>query len=343
MAARGQNLILALGKGKQTNISTVGTTWLRLMKLNAESTSPNPVTETNAAEIGKGHEFGTQTFPSHYDVGNRVDKYGTSEFCTWAIAYGLGNPVYASGTYTITPIDPGTTLELPYFSIAEQIPEGGAFAADNVFVGCAIEEFVYSFTYGPGRASSKMNVTWVGSGNGTGTGYGDAASGVTIPALANEHHMSAGSLALTVNGVDYVAPGRIMSGSFGWKNNLLVNAGFFPGSGTKNGFQYRGRLEVGARVPSFSFSTRMVHGSTEYNTLVGNANGTTTPGTAVLSVSNSSTDSMAVTLQRAAFRSVTQGEGDGIVTVTVTLDPQYDATNGVVSVVAKCSTTGIAQ
>src|ERR1035441_4445402 len=125
MAARVQQLVLGLGKGKQTNISTAGSTFLRLKKLNADLTTPRPVYENDAAEIGKGHEFITQTFPSHYDVANRLEKYASAEFVTWAAAFGLGNVVVTGSSapysYTITPIDPGTALELPYFSLVEQI------------------------------------------------------------------------------------------------------------------------------------------------------------------------------------------------------------------------------
>ena len=351
MAARIQGLVIGLGKGKQTNISTIGSTFLRLKKLDADSTSPHLVTETDAAEIGKGHEFGTQTYPSHYDIANRVEKYATSEFATWAISYGLGNVVQTGSTapytYTIVPIDPGTTLELPYFTVVEQLPEGGGFAVDNAFIGCAVEEWLYQFNYGPGRASSKLTVNWVGSGNGIGTGYnlpsGTPASGITIPALTTENNMLAAGMALTVNGVNYVSSGRILSGSCGWKNNLLLNAGFFPGSGTVNGAQVRGRMEIGTRTPTFNFMIRLVYGSVEYNTLIANANGTTAPGTATLSVQHDSGNSLAFNWQRIPFKAVEQGVGDGIVAVTVSTDPQFDATNGVLSVTSLCSIAGIAQ
>jgi hypothetical protein len=166
MPARVQQLILGLGKGKQTSLATAGTTFLRFKKLDTALTTPKPVFENDAAEIGKGHEFITQTFPSHYEVANRIEKYASAEFVTWACAYALGNIAQTGSaapyTYTITPINPGVTLELPYFSIIEQVAEGGGSAVDNLYVGCAIEDFTYQFNYGPGRASSKMTVNWVG-------------------------------------------------------------------------------------------------------------------------------------------------------------------------------------
>ncbi len=337
MPARPQQLVLGLGKAKQTNISTIAASFLRFKKVDSGITTPKPVFENDAAEIGKAHEFITQTFPSHYEVANRIDKFASAEFVTWACAYGLGNIVQTGSgapyTYTITPINPGITLELPYFSIVEQIAEGGGSAVDNAFVGCAIEDFTYTWTYGPGRASSKMTVNWVGSGLLT------TPSGVTVPALTTENNMLAASMALTVNGVDYVSTKRILSGSLSWKNNLLLNQGFYPGSGLQNGLQVRGRIPIGARVPSFQFTALLLAGSTEYTTLVNQ-----TTGTATLSVMHDAGNSVQFTYPQMAFQVAENTEADGLVAVTVTGAPQYNNTqNTVISVVTTCGIAGIAQ
>jgi hypothetical protein len=328
---------MGLGKGKQTNISTAGATFLRFKKLDTSLTTPKPVFENDAAEIGKGHEFITQTFPSHYEVGNRLEKYASAEFVTWAASYALGNIAQVGSaapyTYTITPINPGVTLELPYFSLVEQVAEGGGSAVDNLYVGCAIEDFTYQFNYGPGRASSKMTVNWVGSGLLT------TPSGITVPALTAENDMLAASMSLSVNGVDYVATKRILSGSVGWKNNLLLNAGFYPGSGLQNGLQVRGRMEIGARVPSFQFTARLLAGSPEYTTLVNQ-----TTGTATLSVQHDANNSVTFTFPQMAFQVAENAEADGIVAVTVTGAPQYsNSQNTVMSVTTLCGVAGIAQ
>ena len=230
------------------------------------------------------------------------------------------------------PIDPGTTLELPYFSLVEQVAEGGGKAVDNLYVGCAIEDFTYQFSYGPGRASSKMTVNWVGSGLLT------TPSGITVPALTTENNMLAASMSLTVNGVDYVGTKRILSGTIGWKNNLLLNAGFYPGSGLQNGLQVRGRMEIGARVPTFQFTARLLSGSTEYTTLVNQ-----TTGTATLSVQHDANNSVSFTFPQMAFQVVENAEADGIVACTVTGAPQFNtAQNTVISVVTKCGIGSIA-
>lgn len=335
MAGRVQNFIMGLGKAKQSDIATISASFLRFKKVNADITSPRPTFETDAAEIGKGHEFGTATYPSHYDVGNSLDKFASAEFVAWAAAFGLGNVVVTGTgpyTYTCTPIDPGTTLELPYFSVVEQVPEGGGNAVDNAFVGCAIEDWTYSFNYGPGRNSSKLTVNWVGSGKLT------TPSGVTVPALTTETNMLAASMALTVNGVDYVGTKRILSGRIGWKNNLNLNAGFFPGSGTQNGCQIRGRMEIGARVPTFEITVRLLATSAEYTALTSQ-----TTGTAVLTVSYDANNTVTFTFQKMAFKMVENTESDGIVAIKITGEPLYHATNGVLTVVSKCSIAGIAQ
>jgi hypothetical protein len=337
MAARNQQLVRGLGKGKQANISTAGATFMRFKSNNPDITSPDPIFENDATEIGKGDEFISAggTYPSHFEVGNRLDKYASAEFVTWAFAYGLGN-VAQSGTgpyvYTIVPLNPGVTLELPYFSVVEQIAEGGGSCVDNLFIGCSIEDLTYTFNSGPGRASSKLLVNWVGSGLLT------QPSGVTVPALTVENNMLAGSMQLSVNGVNYITSKTILSGSIGWKNNLLLNAGFFPGSGLQNGLQVRGRQEIGARAISFQFTTRLLATSTEYATLIAQ-----TTGTAVLTIQHDSGNTVTFTFPETAFQMAKINESDGIVAVTVTVAPESSVASGVFSVSATCGITGIAQ
>lgn len=337
MPSRIQQLILGLGKAKQANISTASASFLRFKKIDASVTSPRPMFENDAAEIGKGNEFISQTFPSHYEVANRIEKYASAEFSAWAWCYALGNVVMTGSsapyTYTIVPIDPGTTLELPYFSVVEQIAEGGGSAIDNLFVGCAIEDVTYAFTSGPGRNSSKLTVNWSGSGLLT------QPSAVSVPAVVSENNMLSASMTLSVNGVDYVGTKRIINGSIAWKNNLNLNGGFFPGSGLQSGLQVRGRMEIGARAPSFSFTVRLLNGSTEYTQLLAQ-----TTGVVTLVVQHDTNNKTTFTFPQMAFQMVENTEADGIIAVTVTGAPEFNTSaNNPFSVVSLCSITGIAQ
>jgi hypothetical protein len=79
-------------------------------------------------------------------------------------------------------------------------------------------------------------------------------------------------------------------------------------------------------------------GSDEYTKLVAQ-----TTGTAVLTVSYDANNSAQWTWQQISYQVVENTEADGIVAVTVTVAPQYNATNGILTFVGKCGITGIAQ
>src|ERR1039458_7754622 len=64
--------------------------------------------------------------------------------------------------------------------------------------GCAVEGWTISIGSGPGRANSKINVEFHGSGKLT------EPSAITMPAATVEKLLPSVSLTLTINGVDYV-------------------------------------------------------------------------------------------------------------------------------------------
>jgi hypothetical protein len=127
-----QEILIAFGKGKQTDIATANAAanmW-QLRKLNAALANPKLNTENDADEYGKGHEFPIQSFQTSWDVNGTLEKYLGAEIGAWAVAFGLGK-VVKSGTapnftYTCTPLIPanGDAAELPYFSFVEQIRPG---------------------------------------------------------------------------------------------------------------------------------------------------------------------------------------------------------------------------
>jgi hypothetical protein len=333
-----RELLIGLGKAKQTDISTgnvLAGIW-RLNKLNAALCNPKLVTENDAQELGKGHEFTTQVFKSNWEVATTLEKYLSSEIAAWAFAFCLGK-VVKSGTapaltYTCTPLSPTADgTELPYFSMVEQIRPGGSAIIDRMHVGMAIKGFKISIGSGPGRANSKITIDVVGSGKLV------EPSMITLPAATPEHLLPAGSLTCSINGVDYVTARNLVSVETGWDNNFR-NTGYFPGSGTQDGAQIQGRMEIGDRVPSLTFVARYDAGSTELTKLKA-----LTTGTAVIGLTADANNGMTVTWQQVAFEVAEIGETEGIVTVSVTCAPQYHATNGVISAVVNTSVDGICQ
>lgn len=332
MPARVQNLIFALSQNKQTNITTAATTFLRFRKLNMNMTTAEFMVENDAAEIGKGTEFVTQSFDVAQDAKGSIEKFGSSEFMTWAFAYGLGAAsVSGSGpfVYTITPLDPTSTLELPYFTLVETLAEGGGNAISNLFPGCAVEEVSLSFNYGPGRQSVKLTVGFIGSG------VVNSATGATVPATLAENYFLSQSMTLTVNGTNYITAKTILSGSITWKNNLMANAGYFPGSGLQNNAAVRGRLEIGDRAVGFSFQIRLLHTSTEYAQMVAQ-----TSGSAVLSFTNGPY-STTITFGQVTITAVELGNADGLATIQVTITPQQASTLSAFLTVSSTTSVGL--
>jgi hypothetical protein len=334
-------LLLCWGFGKQSDIATtslVAAMW-RMNNLNRKPWAQNPVNEDDANEIGKGHEFATAEFKSHYMPPEyEIAKYLSSEFAAWAFCFALGNVVKSGAgpyTYTILPILGSTNpteLELPYFTFVQQIRPGGSSVLDQKFIGCAVKSLRLSVQNSPGRSSATLRAGLVTTGKYT------EPSAITMPAATAVHEMGAGLIsALTINAIDYFTAAKdFLSLEWAWDN--AFRAGFFPGSGTQDGFQIAGRHEIGDRQHGFSFVARYKNGSTELTKLRA-----LTTGTAVITFTYDSNNALTITEQQMAFRMAEIGETDGIVTVAVTGTPQYHTTNGLVTVVAKCPVDGICQ
>jgi hypothetical protein len=439
--AKTREILIGFGFAKQAAIATANTVagiW-RLNKLNASYASPTLNTENDAPELGKGHEFATRVFKTSWDVKGQIEKYLSSDFAAWVMAFGLGT-VAPSGTlpnyiYTCTPLDPTAGLELPYFSFIEQIRPGASSVINRMAVGCAIEDWTLTIGSGPGRANSKLACNFIGCGKQT------VPSGITLPLVHLENLLPSASLACTINGTNYVSNKNIVSLEATWKNNLKADAGFFPGSGfqesaavkqvdtitltgssgtatvtlagsltkvvtygdsltdsagdfvtswatnydgagiviTSSGPQIiftakvagtafvhpvitnttltlagtvaettansvsgetsgavRGRLEVGDRELGLTLIGRFDKDSDELTKLQSQ-----TEGTAVISLTYDTNNSLSLTYQRVSFSVVELGDTDGIVTVQVTVQPLYHASNGLLTAVAKCNTAGI--
>ena len=81
--------------GKQTAIGTANSTAIwRHTNLNTKPWAKVPVNEDDRQEIGKGHEFPTQLFKSHYNMPTyEISKYASSEFLAWAMSFSISERV----------------------------------------------------------------------------------------------------------------------------------------------------------------------------------------------------------------------------------------------------------
>lgn len=344
MPTRNLEQIFFFGKGKQTDINTpnlIANMW-RLNKVNTAVSMPRATFEDDSAEVGKGHEYATQTFTTQWDVSGQIEKYATSQFLAWAFAFAFGK-VTVSGegpyTYVMTPINPnaGDGVELPYFTAVQQL-QPTIPIQDIMMPGCAVEELALEMTYAPGRANHRATVSWVGSGKFT------KPSGLTAPALLAENRLnfSAASV-VTLNGINYLSTKDIISINWGWKNNIMLDAGFYPGSGFQtendaNSGQIRGRLEVGSRAPTFTFVARLRAGSAEFAALQAR-----TIGPATITIPADANNSVSLVHPLVSFTALELGETNGFTDVRVTVTPLYDAANGLVSATVITPVGGICQ
>jgi hypothetical protein len=340
MPTRVQGLKLALGSAKQANISTPSATYIRIPKLNSDLPFLQANTENNAAEIGKGHEFATDVFLTNKEpAANRIEKQGSVEMMLWSWGYALGKVDLATGLYTIHPIDPGVTIELPMFSVAAILNEGGGQAVDELHIGNVVESVETTFTYGPGRDSVRTVVDIVGSG------ISLLPSAVTMPAVLTEKYARSSGMACTVLGVNYVSEKNLLSGSFSWRNNHILPMRYTPGSGyDADGFAVGNRIFIGERTLAASLQVFLHTGSLEYAKLVAQ-----TEGVSTITLTFDATHFITWTFNRSRIAGVDKTNEQGLVCVNINLMPLYDETvvssleNSVVVVTGKCNIPDVAQ
>lgn len=309
---------------KQTNISTMQSTVIRTNKLNEALYDPKPINEDDAAEFGKGDEFAANIFKSHMAPDPfTVEKYISSEMAAFAACFGLGK-VTKTGSgpynYVVTPLDLVTDgSELPYFTYYEQIRPGGSVVRDLAHIGCVLKSHRYQVNNGPGRQNAKMVMEFLSTGN------VDDTSGITAPATLAVHELSGGSITATIIGVDYVTPKDLVTIEWGWDTEFIP--GFYAGSGTSNGYQIQGRLEIRKRTPIFRFVARYKNGSAELTKVLA-----LTTGTAVVAMSFDADNNLQYTFQKLAFKTAEVGSTDEVVTVSVEATGMKHASNGVLTV-----------
>ena len=105
MSYNSQQTVFGVGFKPQTDLHTANaeTDFWRISKGTGGFAKIDKVRESNAAEMGKGSEFATQSFDVNWDVSGSMEKYLSSELAAWAFYFGLGNPLitYADGAYTV--------------------------------------------------------------------------------------------------------------------------------------------------------------------------------------------------------------------------------------------------
>ena len=334
---------IAFGFVPQADLHTanpVAELW-SLTKVNAALSIVNPVTESDAADIGKGDEFPTQLFPVNMDTSVAVEKYASSQFLAWLFCFTTGNATKtgtAPGfTYEATPSDPVVAcLDLPPFTWAEQIRPQPDSVVDRSVIGMVIQDWTIVMESGPGRNNCRVSTNFVGSG------ALDAPSGITPwPVVVTENFLNAASATININGIDYILSKSFISLEMRWNNNVRLDTGYYPGSGVdEHGFALRGRMEYGMREFTLNFVARAAKGSPEFFNLINQV-----PGPALITLKGqalgASFHGMTVTIPKCQMNSVVNGEQDGIVTVACGATILKDGANPYVKLAATTDKDGL--
>ena len=254
MPARIQQKVLLLSQGKQSAIATLyagSPGYLQFTQLDSDLATPNFQTESNAPEIGKGHEFATQQFATVFDPAASLDKYGSVEWSTWAWAFALGGVTVAgqSSLYLHHRADqPGD-----HHRAAVLHHRRAACRRRRQRRGLRLRRLRARrgnerHQVRRGQSHTQVHRELVGSGNVT------MPSG-TAPGVTTELNMLSGSAAITINGTNYVtaaSSGRILQVQMG-QQQPEQGSRARPGSGTQSldsglAAQVRDWIPIGTRV-----------------------------------------------------------------------------------------------
>lgn len=334
-----QETKIAWGFTPQTDLATANTQpqlW-SLTKTNTALAVVNPVNETNALDIGKGNEFPSQVYPSNLDAAVGVEKFVSSEILAWLFCFTTGKATKtAAGTgwkYTAVPNDPAVTcINLPAFTYLEQIRPEPDSVVDRALIGCVVGEWTLTMSSGPGRANCRVAMTWPS------TGRFASPSALTMPAITAEHFLNAAGATINIGGIDYVLSQSFISLDFHWTNNVRLDTGYYPGSGTQNGYAVRGRMEYGIREFTLRFVARAQKGSAEFNALMNQTEGATTFGVKGPLIDTTFFHSFNITMPRTRFSAVINGEDANIVTVQCDVTA-LQPTDGVTPIISMDATT----
>jgi len=315
---------IAFGFKTQSDLATanaVAEIW-SLTKTNPALMVVNPVNEDDANDIGKGDEFPTQTFPSNIDCSVPIEKYCSSEFMAWLFCFTTGKASKTAAgtgfTYAAVPSDPVVNcINLPAFTYAEQIRTPPDSVIDRAAIGMVVNDWTLTMESGPGRANCRVSVNCVGTGK-----IAAPSTYTPWPAITPEHFLNAASATINIIGIDYVLAQSFISLTFRWNNNVRLPSGYYPGSGTQNNYAIRGRMEYGNRECSLEFVARAAKGSPEYLALIASPQ---TEGPVTVTVTGATIgagpqkNNFTISIPRAVFSAVTNGEADGICTVQCTV------------------------
>ncbi len=332
MSVNTRQQAIAIGKVAQADLVTASgaSDLFRITKINRNTSDLRLVSESDAQDVGKDDEFASQNFLTNWDTQFQLETYLCSELAGFAAAFGLGNSTDSApavGAYRHTAVFQSSGIDLVPFSYVEKMPSDGSLI-DRVLIGCVLNGATFQLNSGPGRQQAKLLLDVVGTGKFT------SPSSITLPAPGTLHSIGTGGLTITINGNDYIASKRMISLEFGWRNNVRLDSGFFPGSGSQSGASIRGRMEHGDRECFLRATVRRESGASEFSDYLSQDEGTAVITGQGALITGSTYHNFSATFHRVAIGSMQDVDADGIAAVQIEWVVMKHSTNGVLTLYA---------
>ena len=218
----------------------------------------------------------------------------------------------------------------------QQIRPGGSAILDEILIGCAVKGWKLSIKNSPGRAGAMCSGRVRGDGQVHDAQHHHAARRHRAARVQRRHDYG-------VDDQRRGLPDRRLRKAVRLHGRILgdnnFRPGFFPGSGTQDGYQVQGRFEWGDRSFGIQFVVRVQAGSTEVHEAhqpdhrIRNHHAHQRREQLVLDGDP----------EDGFFSVVELGNTDGIVTLQITGVQLYDAINGLLTVTVITPQNNIAQ
>lgn len=333
--------------GKQVDLVTPNLTPVWTLLQNNEDFATHTLNkETDANEVGSGSEFAKNEYKTSWSAAKPMTKFISSEFAAQMFGLALGKSVETPGvgtdiSYAISPLQlpqDCSGIELPTLTVYETIHQGLACVAlDRAYLGMAVNSLSLNLTSGPERDAAQMSVDLIG------TGEILEPSTVALPTTLFEHLLPSGSAVVSVQGQNLTTLKKFVSLDFEWNNNILVEPGYFPGSGIQDGAAIMGRMEYGQRECTFAYVARFDENSTELANLKNETQGAITVQITGAEIdAGPVTHSLLIEFPQVTISTAELGNDNGVTTLQVTAMP-LEASDAYCNVTVVTDTAGVAQ
>lgn len=300
------------------------------------------ITETDREDLGRGSPFPTEVFKISKSYEYPWEARGTSENLAMLGVFGVGlNAKTTVGSGYKYSCKPSVLLtsspDMPLATVVQAIRQGGSDVFDEAGIGVACSTFGFTLDSSPGRDNFAMRSQWVG------TGKTVSPSTISIPSIATEHSLSAGSAtAVTFLGTNYISTKNMVRIEFDYDNRLRLDRGYYPGSGSQDGYQIRGRMWRGDPQIRCRITVLFENGSPELDDFLAQTEGTARITVVGEEISSEPTNhTFDLQLHRVKYSNHDKVDEDGLVAASVDVECLEHSSNGVLTWDVTCAQNNI--